>query len=105
MRHSKTSSESGAAVLEVIAFVLVGQLLVMGWLIQLAEQLDHKTRLQLLAISMARSVSLDHSELEPILKEDLGLASANVHCLTCNASLVCVEAVEGDLRVRGISRK
>lgn len=105
MRLSKTSSESGAAVLEVITFVLVGQLLVMGWLIQLAEQLDHKTRLQLIAISMARSVNLDHSELEPILKEDLGLASSNLHSLNCNALLVCVEAVEGDMRVRGISRK
>ena len=105
MRHSKTSTDSGSAVLEVITFLLVGQLLAMGWLIQLAEQLDHKTRLQLFAISMARSLSLGHSELEPVLKEDLGLASSKAQSLNCNASLACVEAVDGDLRVIGISRK
>ena len=57
------------------------------------------------AISMARSLSLGHSELEPVLKEDLGLASSKAQSLNCNASLVCVEAVDGDLRVIGISRK
>lgn len=105
MRHWRPSSESGTAVLEVVTFVLVGQLLVMGWLIQLADQLDHKTRLQLFAMSMARSVSLGHSELEPILKEDLGLVSSRMQILSCNSSLVCIEVVESDMRVLGISRK
>ena len=105
MRHWRPSSESGTAVLEVVTFVLVGQLLVMGWLIQLADQLDHKTRLQLFAMSMARSVSLGHSELEPILKEDLGLVSSRMQILSCNSSLVCIEVVESGMRVLGISRK
>lgn len=105
MRHWRPSSESGTAVLEVVTFVLVGQLLVMGWLIQLADQLDHKTRLQLFAMSMARSVSLGHSELESILKEDLGLVSSRMQILSCNSSLVCIEVVESDMRVLGISRK
>lgn len=105
MRHWRPSSESGTAVLEVFTFVLVGQLLVMGWLIQLADQLDHKTRLQLFAMSMARSVSLGHSELESILKDDLGLVSSRMQILSCNSSLVCIEVVESDMRVLGISRK
>lgn len=105
MRPSKISSETGAAVIEVITFVLVGQLLVMGWLIQLAEQLDHKTRLQLFAISMARSVGLGHSELEPVLKDDLGLVGSKVQDLGCNGPLICVQSVEGELKVVGVSHK
>lgn len=105
MRLSKTSSESGAAVLEVITFVLVGQLLVMGWLIQLAEQLDHKTRLQLFAISMARSVSLGHGELEPVLKEDLGLPNSKLQNLGCSDALTCMEVTDGGMQVVGVSHK
>jgi predicted Kef-type K+ transport protein len=105
MRLSKISSETGTAVLEVITFVLVGQLLVMGWLIQLAEQLDHKTRLQLFAISMARSVSLGHTELETAMKEDLGLVGAKMQNFGCNEPLVCVQAVEGGMKTFGVSHK
>ena len=105
MHHSKTSSETGSAVLEVITFVLVGQLLVMGWLIQLAEQLDHKTRLQLFAISMARSLSLGHSELEPILKDDLGLVDTKVQNLGCNDPLICVKVDDSGMNVVGVSLK
>lgn len=103
MRFSKIRSSRGSAVLELITFVLVGQLLVSGWLVQIANELDHKMRLQLFAISLARSSSLGTTNLEARLRQDLSLPRAEVRQLACGESLTCLSVTDGSGEVTGVS--
>lgn len=105
MRFSKTKSDRGSAVLELISFVLVGQLLISGWFVQIAGELDRKVRMQLFAISMARAASLGNSSLEANLRQDLGLANAQLRNLPCIEPLVCLEVLDESVRVVGVSHK
>lgn len=105
MQRLRTNSDSGSAVLEVITFVLVGQLLVAGWLIQIAEQLDHKVRLQLFAATIARSIGLQNNNLQSELEKDLNLTDVKIQRLDCHRSLVCVSVQDDAMSTIGVSHR
>ncbi|MEO0313402.1 MAG: hypothetical protein RL140_632 [Actinomycetota bacterium] len=105
MLRSRTKSDSGSAVLEVITFVLVGQLLVAGWLIQIAEQMDHKVRLQLFAATMARSIGLQNNNLQSELEKDLNLDGVKIQPIACDSPLICVSVQDESMSSIGVSHR
>lgn len=104
MLLKKANEEAGAALLELVTFILLGQLLVTGWMIQLAGELDHKTRLQLFASSLARSIAVDNPQ-EESLRKDFGLALAKVEITTCAKPNVCLKVSAKGSVVLGLSRR
>lgn len=105
MPRSLIRADMGSMVLELITFVLVGQLLVCGWFLQLSEQLDHKTRLQLFASTLARSLSLGDEEIEPTLRRDLSLPTAVTRIMDCGIKQVCLEVSDEGKVAVGVGRK
>jgi hypothetical protein len=91
----KFRSESGTAILEFVAFVLVAQLFVLGISLQLAQTLTQKVRLQILASAEAKAEAGNKS-IEP----PEGIRESH---LECDASLLCLALSQGTTRVVGLS--
>jgi hypothetical protein len=88
-------SERGSAILEFITFVLVGQLLVFGGSMAIANQLREKVELQLFAAQAARSLALAR---ELTLPEGVTVSGNE-----CEGKLICVKVSKGALSVIGVS--
>ena len=97
--------ERGSTVVEFIAFVLIGQLLIFSGGMQVAESMDLKVRLELLANQAARALALGKADLlVNELKADYNLESAVVTAIRCPQVLACVRVSLGDLQSIGVSR-
>jgi hypothetical protein len=106
MKFEILQAESGSAVLEFLAFVLVGQLLVFSGFMTVADSLDRKVRLELFVAQMAKSQANGiTSSLPSVLADDYGLQGVRVIEANCSPNLICLVATFGDLSASGIGIK
>jgi hypothetical protein len=95
MRQPKFSSDRGSAILEFLAFVLVGQLLIFSGSMTISQQLTAKVSLQNLAVIQARSIS---KNLDLDLPSGVLLTERS-----CGARFVCIVLSQNGQTVSAVS--
>jgi hypothetical protein len=104
MLSTKLRGTSGSAVVEFIVFVLVGQMFVFSGGMQLAQWIDDKLKIELLAHQMARAIALGKGDLLlPELQQDYNFTQVEISELACGESLVCIVASSEKISSRGLS--
>ena len=91
----RLKSELGSAILEFITFVMVGQVVVFGATMALANQLSTKVELQIAAANAARSIALGRDFQLP--------TNVSLSQSVCLPRLVCVTLSRGDEKVTSVS--
>ena len=95
MLRRKVSEEGGSAILEFVAFVLVGELLVFGGSMAISERLTRKVELQNLAIVAARAEARDEALQVP---SGVVLVQGN-----CGSRVVCISLSRNGEQARAVS--
>lgn len=95
MPQLKGESELGSAMLEFIAFVLLGQLLVFVGSMAIASELANKVQLQVLAAQTARNIALERAISLP--------ADVTLVRNACTARVICVSLSQGNQTVSAVS--
>lgn len=91
----KPSRADGSAVLEFVAFILVGQLLVFGGSMAISQHLTQKVELQNLAAVKARSIA---KKIDFELPVDVTL-----HIQNCPERFVCISLAREGMNVSAVS--
>lgn len=90
-------SEGGSAILEFVAFILIGQLLVFATSMTIASSFTSKVELQIEASQAARTIALGRDfHVSPgvvLTRQD------------CGSRLICLTLERGNLRVSAVNYK
>lgn len=95
MRKRNFKADSGSAILEFIAFVLIGQVLVLITSITLAGNISSKVELQLVAVDIARQMALGANPAPP--------EGVEVSVDLCNSPVLCLTVSKGDQKQSAVS--
>ena len=104
MKFKNLVAESGSAIVEFIAFVVIGQLLAFSGAMTTAELLDRKVRLELFVSQLARAQAIGQARTAfEVLSVDYSLQGIQVSEVSCRAPLVCLSATLDDSTAFGVS--